>query len=343
MFIATRIRPLARAMPRTAVAVDIKPVWTVRGFQSSVLRFNATSDTKNTTIDTSVTSSVTETLADIPGPPTEGEITAAAYDFPWCYNGSSHLTRIPHYPYAKAPQVWGFLNWIPQSIQYIFCKSATERMLRNNTSPEYFPDQFLQGGVNREALTNMMTQELYDRFEPELEKQEQLQSEVSIKLAAVHDGMIKDVWVNLGPKLKFGTSDNYIRWRWQTITIGLRAGSELMTSRDQATRVMMEGVQFKVDVEFDATIDYTIHNKVLNTDVVSDLIRRPLLVRFETPCFEPAEKMVASRSMTDPYEAPIDWNWRISDIDYLLEQDFIKRRAKEDAEDEERFKREMGM
>jgi hypothetical protein len=47
--------------------------------------------------------------------------------------------------------------------------------------------------------------------------------------------------------------------------------------------------------------------------------------------------------MSRPDEAPIDWNWRVSDIDYLLEQDFIERRKKEDIHDEEHAQREMGM
>ena len=77
--------------------------------------------------------------------------------------------------------------------------------------------------------------------------------------------------------------------------------------------------------------------------MISDFTRRPLLVRFETPFFEPAEEMVASRSMSRPDEAPIDWNWRVSDIDYLLEQDFIERRKKADIQDEEHAQREMEM
>ncbi|KAG0082682.1 hypothetical protein BGZ92_011499, partial [Podila epicladia] len=196
-------------------------------------------------------------------PPSEDEIQAAAYDFPWLYNGSNHTSRIPHYPYAKAPKVWALLGFIPQSIQYMICKSACERMLRNNTSPEYFPDQFLQGAglaihqmlpllatnTDREQLAHMMTQELYDRFESELERQEKLKSDVSIKLAAVHDGAVKDVWVLLGPKLKSGTSRGFIRWRWQSLTVALRAATDQMSSRDQVAQMMMEGVQFKVDVE----------------------------------------------------------------------------------------------
>ncbi|KAF9964670.1 hypothetical protein BGZ70_006107 [Mortierella alpina] len=290
-------------------------------------------------------------------PPSEGEIQARAYDFPWLYDGFNHLTRIPHYPYAKAPKVWALLGWIPQSIQYLICKSACERMLRNNTSPEYFPDQFLQGAslaihqmlpllatnVDRDPLRHMMTQELYDRFDSELQRQEEVKSDVSIQLAAVHDGMVKDVWVLLGPKLKSGTARGFIRWRWQSLTVALRAATDQMSSRDQVAQMMMEGVQFKVDVEFDATIDYTIRSKVLDQDMVSDLTRRPLLVRFETPFFEPAETMVQSRSMSRPHEAPIDWNWRVSDIDYLLEQDFIERRKKEDIQDEEHAQREMEM
>lgn len=100
---------------------------------------------------------------------------------------------------------------------------------------------------------------------------------------------------------------------------------------------------FPVIFIVDASIDYTIRSEQLNHDVVSDFSRRPLLVRFETPFFEPAEKMVQSRSMSRPDEAPIDWNWRISDIDYLLEQDFIERRKHEDMQDEEHARREMDL
>ncbi|KAF9956264.1 hypothetical protein BGZ65_002867 [Modicella reniformis] len=275
----------------------------------------------------------------------------------WLYGGSDFSTRIPRYPYPKAPKVWATLGIIPQGLQYMICKSASQRMLRNNTSSEYYPDQFLQGAglaihqmlpllstnVNREPLTNMLTQELYDRLEYELQRQEDVESEVSIKLAAVHDGMVKDVWVLLGPKLNNGPTRGFIRWRWQTLTIALRAATDEMSSREQVANMMLEGVQFKVDVEFDVTIDYTIRSKVLNTDVISDYTRRPLLVRFETPYFQPAEEMLRSRSMTRPDEAPIDWNWRISDIDYLLEQDIIERRKKEDIQDEEHAQREMGV
>lgn len=205
MFLATRIRPLARTIPRTALGAQ-RPVWATaaaRGFQSSALRFNtAGQDTDSTAKTAAVSSLETEkekettagkTEQEPEEPASEGEITARAYDFrmsptpssfvasmsylfprelfasvhdnenrkltqtivfkrvlidqlAWLYNGSSHLTRIPHYPYAKAPKVWALLGWVPQSIQYAVCKSACERMLRNNTSPEYFPDQFLQGG-----------------------------------------------------------------------------------------------------------------------------------------------------------------------------------------------------
>ncbi|KAF9168291.1 hypothetical protein BGX21_001895 [Mortierella sp. AD011] len=359
-FLASRIRPLSfvtRVIPRN------KPVWACGIHFSSVRYYPRYNDNqpKRPTLLASLGEDEVKTegvdSTEEPGEPSEAEIQALAYDFPWLYDGSSHLSRIPNYPYAKAPRIWALLGIIPQSIQYLICKSACERMLRNNTSPEYFPDQFLQGAglamhqmipllstnIDREPLTHMMTQELYDRFESELEKQEAVKSEVNIKLAAIHDGMVKDVWVLLGPKLKSGSTRGFIRWRWQSLTVVLRAATDDMSSRDQVTQMMMEGVQFKVDVEFDASIDYTIKSNVLNQDVVSDFTRRPLLVRFETPFFEPADRMVASRSMSRPHEAPIDWNWRVSDIDYLLEQDFIVRRQKEDVKDEEHAQREMEM
>ena len=107
----------------------------------------------------------------------------------------------------------------------------------------------LSTNVNREPLSSMMTQELYDRFESELQRQEEVKSDVSIQLAAVHDGVVKDVWVLLGPKLKSGSTRGFIRWRWQSLTIALRAATDQMSSRDQVAHMMMEGVQFKVDVE----------------------------------------------------------------------------------------------
>ncbi|KAI8606005.1 hypothetical protein EDD21DRAFT_362080 [Dissophora ornata] len=353
-FLVRRIRPLAQTIPRSAA------VW-ARDIHSSPMRFRPLSENVNdsqTPPSSTLASKATELEErENAEPPSEGEIQARAYDFPWLYDGSSHLTRIQHYPYPKAPKVWSMLGLIPQSIQYMICKSACERMLRNNTSPEYFPDQFLQGAglaihqmlpllstdVNREPLASMMTQELYDRFESELQRQEEVKSDVSIQLAAVHDGVVKDVWVLLGPKLKSGSTRGFIRWRWQSLTIALRAATDQMSSRDQVAQMMMEGVQFKVDVEFDASIDYTIRSNVMGSDVISDFTRRPLLVRFETPFFEPAEKMVASRTRSRPDEAPIDWNWRVSDIDYLLEQDFIERRKKEDIQDEVHAQREMEM
>ncbi|KAF9167687.1 hypothetical protein DFQ26_003651 [Actinomortierella ambigua] len=270
--------------------------------------------------------------------PTEKEVTAAAYDF-------------------RAPAVWSMLRYLPQSLQYLICKSACERMLRNNTSQEYYPDQFLQGtgmaihqmipllatNVDRTPLQSMMTQDLYNVFEQELERQERLGSNVSIRLAAVHDGQVKDVWVQLGPKLSSGTTKGFIRWRWQTLTVSLRAATSQVSSRDQVTQMMMEGVQFQVDVEFDATIEYRIQHPKLGLEMVTDMTRRPLLVRFETPYFQPAEEMVRSRRASRPDEAPIDWHWRVADIDYLLEQDFVDKRKREDVFEEEHAKREMGI
>ncbi|KAF9315524.1 hypothetical protein BG003_002927 [Podila horticola] len=350
MSILTRIRwsaaPVSRlhAIAPTSRSMAQQPIWTSwrqHNIHSSAQRFTEKEPSEQDH-STAATSVVNEEEAP-EEPPSEDEIQAAAYEFPWLYNGSNYTTRIPHYPYAKAPKVWALLGFIPQSIQYMVCKSACERMLRNNTSPEYYPDQFLQGAglaihqmlpllatnTDREQLAHMMTQELYDRFESELERQEKLKSDVSIKLAAVHDGVVKDVWVLLGPKLKSGISRGFIRWRWQSLTVALRAATDQMSSRDQVAQMMMEGVQFKVDVEWN--------------EVISDFTRRPLLVRFETPFFEPAEQMVASRSMSRPHEAPIDWHWRVSDLDYLLEEEFIERRIKEDIKDEEHAQREMEM
>jgi hypothetical protein len=116
----------------------------------------------------------------------------------------------------------------------------------------------------------MMTQELYDVFEAELEKQEKVKSDVSIKLAAVHDGIVKDVWVLLGPKLKSGTSRGFIRWRWQSLTVALRAATDEMSSRDQVAHMMMEGVQFKVDVECKDPI-YLISSSYWTQKLVSDI------------------------------------------------------------------------
>ncbi|KAF9407794.1 hypothetical protein BGZ94_002557, partial [Podila epigama] len=151
--LTTALAPRQHATTWNRCSMVQEPLWRSLkkcDIHSSAHRFytareSAPENNENNTTTTTAGAGQTELDAINKDPPSEEEIQAAAYDFPWLYNGSSHMTRIPHYPYAKAPKIWALLGFVPQSIQYMICKSACERMLRNNTSPEYFPDQFLQG------------------------------------------------------------------------------------------------------------------------------------------------------------------------------------------------------
>lgn len=155
----------------------------------------------------------------------------------------------------------------------------------------------------------------------------------NISLPQIYDATVKDVWITLGSPQAIQKNRQYEIMQWMTLTIGVKAARQnedeeaFSDYRGRVAKGLMDGAHFKVDVEIDADVEY----KVLNPEstegdkedsvVLYDRGRRPLIISFETPYFEPADRMVAGRD--EDGEPIMDWNWRISDIDQLLAKEVL--------------------
>jgi hypothetical protein len=158
----------------------------------------------------------------------------------------------------------------------------------------------------------------------------------NISIPQVYDATIKDVWITLGNPQAFQNNRQYEIMQWMTLTIGVKAARQsedeeaFSDYRGRVAKGLMDGAHFKVDVEIDADVEYKISNPKASEDDKEDGIllydrgRRPLIISFETPYFEPADRMVAGRDEDD--EPIMDWSWRIADIDQLLAKEEIDSR-----------------
>ncbi|KAI9481450.1 MAG: hypothetical protein EXX96DRAFT_566785 [Benjaminiella poitrasii] len=280
-------------------------------------------------------------------------------DFPWLLNKDQ--PRITKYPYEQATQDWGFLNILPIGLQRAIGKWLGTRVLQLNTGFDNFPDQFLVGAslASRQAISLLSDQlkhpddkskraelqhilgpDLVDRFlkavPPDVD--------INIDIPQIYDVNLGDIWITLGNPSAFSLNGHrqYEILRWMTVQIGLQKAKSVdkdeetfQEYRERISRSIMEGVQVGVDVLIDADIIYKANKKDNDDDIVLyDEGRRTLRMRFATPYFSPANKMVSGR---DPETGdPINnWNWRLVDIDQLLEKESMDAATSMNSTDEE--------
>ncbi|KAI8073894.1 hypothetical protein BC940DRAFT_329448 [Gongronella butleri] len=266
--------------------------------------------------------------------------------FPWLL--SSAPRRIDTYPYAKAPQDWEFLNILPKSLQLRLCRWLCERMVTVNTGVHYFPDQFLLGA----SLSTRKTLELMSQFlthpsdetlapldalmTPTLQRtllgQAQgcfgLHDNVNVSVPQIYDCTVQDVWVSLGNPDAAEQPRMYQVLEWMTLQVALKRSlleddvqEPFADFRARVNQGILEGAKISVDVAIDADVVYQVTRPGEDDDedevLVYDRGRRDVLVRFESPTFAPANKMVSERD-PDTGEPIIHWQWRIADIDQLV-------------------------
>ncbi|KAF7722262.1 hypothetical protein EC973_003482 [Apophysomyces ossiformis] len=274
----------------------------------------------------------------------EQTTTSSVRNFPWLLSKDS--PRISAYPYKIAPPSWNLLNLLPKRVQHALSRWLGTRMLQLNTGYSYFPEQFLLGAgmATRHALEalshhlshpdegddsqleSMFGLKVLERFR-DAAKKELKGAQVMISLPQIYDLNYQDVWVKLGSEQSFENRRNYEVVEWMTLSLGTRkavadeAEESFADYRARTARSLMEGAQLAVDVEIDADVVYKVSKE--DDVVLYDEGRRNLIVRFETPYFEPANRMVSGR---DPEtQEPInDWSWRITDIDQLLEKEALE-------------------
>ncbi|KAI8636053.1 hypothetical protein BD408DRAFT_426769 [Parasitella parasitica] len=260
--------------------------------------------------------------------------------FPWLL--SQDPPRIPKYPYEQAPHDWSFLNLLPISLQHALGKWLGTRVLQLNTGHNNFPEQFLVGaGLASRQAVSLLTDQINHQ-----DKMEELQhimgpdllhryleavpdnTNIYIDIPQIYDVNLGDIWITLGNSNAFSDDRNYQVLRWMTVQLGLhkcKGKSELEEPfkeyRERIAKSIMEGVQVGVDVLLDADVAYKVIDKK-NKDnmLLYNEGRRTLRMRFATPYFEPASKMVSGRD-EETGEPINDWNWRLVDIDQLLEKE----------------------
>jgi hypothetical protein len=200
-------------------------------------------------------------------------------------------------------------------------------------------------------LSSTLTTRLYDRYALELEKLANEGSTMNVSVPTVYDARVRDIWLYLGPRVAFTKSSReFAVGQWMTISQAVRApnndtdepvSSILRKAGPIALyKTMMEGVQVKVDVDIDADTVYRLKTKD-GVYAIDDRTRRTMVIRFETPCFDPATKISEGFAPTLDKEtgfvtkkAPSEgvWQWRVGDIDYLLEAEDLEAASREQEE-----------
>ncbi|KAI7862723.1 hypothetical protein BDF14DRAFT_1745943 [Spinellus fusiger] len=269
--------------------------------------------------------------------------------FPWLLSTSP--SRIPKYPYRNANKDWIFLNYLPRFVQKSLSQFICDRIVTLNTGADYYPEQFLVGAgmacrhtletlsrhltnpqeETEEALSLMMSLTLLERLETAACYTLEKTDVVEISLPQIYDANVKDTWVTMGNSEGLEDSEKYETMEWNTLQIYLKRsvfddhGESYRDYRAKTINGLMEGVQIAVDVEIDADIHYSIKRE--GNVLIEDRGRRSLVVRLESPYFEPAHEIVSGR---DEAGNPInEWSWIITDLDYLLEKDKLDEEAKE--------------
>ncbi|KAI8997614.1 hypothetical protein BDB01DRAFT_846245 [Pilobolus umbonatus] len=256
---------------------------------------------------------------------------------------SSDKPRISKYPYETPPRDWGLIGLLPLSLQHSLSRYLGQRILRLNMGDEYFPEQFLVGAslasrravellssqlkspddkALTEELHQMMGPDLLDRFMSSVNKD----MNIDIDIPQIYDANVGDIWITLGNANAFSNEKQYDILRWMTVQVGIHKATKneedesFPEYRERIAKSILEGVQVGVDVLIDADVKYEVTSKSDNDVLLYDEGRRNIRMRFATPYFQPANKMVTGR---DPETGePInDWNWRLVDIDQLLESE----------------------
>ncbi|CAG8841152.1 1631_t:CDS:1, partial [Racocetra persica] len=192
----------------------------------------------------------------------------------------------------------------------------------------------LSSPTDREQLEQMFTPRLYDRYISEFDKIEKEKSTIKIELLKIYGLGIRDIWFTIAPK-KVITNREYNIIQWMTSKIALTKISEGMSNIERKSRISFSAaknyasvINFKVDIEVDADVIYTLKSEK-NETLIYDKTRRIILFRFESPYFEPTEKI--SKSADGHNDITLNWNWRVGDIDYLLEKEDLENKGEKES------------
>ncbi|KAJ1673732.1 hypothetical protein EV182_004671 [Spiromyces aspiralis] len=207
-----------------------------------------------------------------------------------------------------------------------------------------------------------MTPMLYDVFSDDIENLEKNGLRIDFRPIKVHNARIKDVWVDYGPHEAFDTylslQERLVDYYYNIvycIRLAVPKGPGATETPDRGGRTgmaadlegdatsvtgslrrgmgsMVRGVQYKVDVEFDADMAYAVFKD--DEHIHYEEGEQTIVLRFSTPHYSPSPNLAQAYlkkenevmpGLRPGYVVPdedIDppFEWRVSDIDYLLFQ-----------------------
>jgi hypothetical protein len=186
--------------------------------------------------------------------------------------------------------------------------------------------------TKKQELQHILGPDLLDRFIKAVPSD----TDIEISIPQIYDVNLGDIWITLGNPAAFSDERNYEVLRWMTVQIGLHQAKvkeseeSFQDYRERISKSIMEGIQVGVDVLVDADITLKANTKNKPDDVLLyDQGRRTLRIRFATPYFSPASKMVSGRD-AETGEPINEWNWKLVDIDQLLEKEAMDTAHEED-------------
>lgn len=184
----------------------------------------------------------------------------------------------------------------------------------------------LKDDSQKEKLHDIFTPDILDRFL----KAAPFDVDINIDIPQIYDVNLDNIWVTLGNSKAFSDDNEFEILRWRTIQLGLHKAKidedeeSMIEYRQRISKSVLEGLQISVDVLIDADITYNVTSKEENDIVLHDEGRRTLRIKFVTPYFTPASAIVSSRD-PETQEPVNDWNWRIGDIDQLIEKESMEQ------------------
>ncbi|KAK9712789.1 hypothetical protein K7432_006902 [Basidiobolus ranarum] len=254
-------------------------------------------------------------------------------DFPWLCG--SDASRIKQYPYQMDQPLSFVKSIVPTSI----CRAVSQWIaigeIQAYSTREYFPREFLAGAKmtvgplcaslskwDKGYLNDTLSADLYDRYDKELSELERKGYTLNIEIPKIHNIKLGDIWITRGPKKAFGLKEKYRIYQWMTMKIAI--SKQTLSSFERSfVQDLHQGLYAKVNVVFDADVLYQIKRD--GEPFKTDLSRRPLVISFETPYFEPSDAM--AKPWLPDHNIP-DWRWRICDVDDLLESERLENRKR---------------
>ncbi|TPX56653.1 hypothetical protein PhCBS80983_g04391 [Powellomyces hirtus] len=251
----------------------------------------------------------------------KSSLAAHVADYPWLLSTSP--------PRRPRPTFWSVLR------DKHFLAVGTARARKHLNHPTYdFPDQFCddaaavtqqlfetlsdpQRAADEEALRPVLVKAVADRFAHGYRAMLAQGNRIEFVLKSKPKVTVTGTHFTYGP---YPAPQGYIaqQW-WSLIELIIPEEDGVFTSHPRQKEIMQramdDGVFFKVDVRVDCDLESIVTDERSGMPIIRDT-RRQLDLQFISPHFTPWDEVFELDSQG---EWKLRWQWRISDVDWIVE------------------------